>query len=177
MAFSRFGRNYFDGRTSCLATLTQQLQAPAATAPTAAYPARAATYQAPAPRASSGWGMVELAPDPQAQFHARVEINGVRIESLVDTGASSVALTADDAHLLNIDLPASAYTVRGQTANGEAAFAPVRLSEVRVGGIVVYDVEAVVAQPGKLFNTLLGMSFLKKLSSFQVADGRFVMKQ
>jgi aspartyl protease family protein len=121
--------------------------------------------------------VVELTPDSLSQYRARVEINGARINALVDTGASHVFLTAEDARLLNIDPPASAYTARSQTANGVALNAPTRLREVRVGDIVVYDVEAFVAQPGRSQISLLGMSFLKKLSSFQVSDGQFVMKQ
>ncbi|MBB4197429.1 aspartyl protease family protein [Rhodoblastus sphagnicola] len=138
--------------------------------------ANVVSAEKPAPT-RSGWGRVELAPDAAAQYRARVEINGARIDALVDTGASHVLLTAEDARLLNIDPPASAYTVRSQTANGEGRVAPARLREIRVGGVVVYDVEAAVAQPGKASITLLGMSFLKKLTSFQVADGLFVMKQ
>jgi aspartyl protease family protein len=125
----------------------------------------------------SGWGVVELSPDRNAQYRAEIEINGVRINALVDTGASHLALTARDARALNIDPPNSAYILATQTANGVAHSAPARLGEVRVGSIVIHDVEALVAQPGALSTSLLGMSFLKKLGSFQVADGRFVMKQ
>jgi aspartyl protease family protein len=139
--------------------------------------ATAAAAPAPAAPAHSGWGVVELAPDALSQYRARIEINGARIDALVDTGASHVLLTAEDARLLNIDPPASAYTVRSQTANGVALNAPARLREIRIGDIVVNDVQAFVAQPGKAPVTLLGMSFLKKLSNFQVADGRFVMRQ
>ena len=127
--------------------------------------------------ARSGWGVVELSPDGNAQYRAEIEINGVRISALVDTGASHVALTPQDARALNIDPPNSAFILTTQTANGVAHSAPARLGEVRVGSIVIHDVEALVAQPGALSASLLGMSFLKKLGSFQVADGRFVMKQ
>jgi aspartyl protease family protein len=144
-------------------------------APTAAPPVPQAPK--PAPQTRSSWGQVELIPDALSQYRARVEINGARIDALVDTGASHVFLTAEDARLLNIDPPASAYTAQSQTANGVALSAPVRLREVRVGDIVVYDVQAFVAQPGKANISLLGMSFLKKLSKFQLADGKFVMKQ
>ena len=150
---------------------------PAGPASAARRPPNVAHVPSPAPRTRSGWGEVELAPDSLSQYRARVEINGARIEALVDTGASHVLLTAEDARLLNIDPAPSAYTARSQTANGVALNAPVRLREIRVGGIVVNDVEAFVAQPGKSQITLLGMSFLKKLSNFQVSDGQFVMKQ
>lgn len=140
-------------------------------------PAASDVPRSPTPAPQKRWGRVELAPDAFSQYRARIEINGARIEALVDTGASHVLLTAEDARLLNIDPPASAYTARSQTANGVALNAPVRLREIRVGDIVVNDVQAFVAQPGKAQITLLGMSFLKKLSNFEVADGRFVMKQ
>ncbi len=126
---------------------------------------------------SHGWGEVEIDPDSLSQYKTRAEINGVDVNTLVDTGASYVALTAEDAEALDIQPPRSAYTAIGQTANGKARFAPVHLRQVRIGDITVYQVDALVAQPGKLKTSLLGMSFLKKLSSFQVADGRFVMKQ
>ena len=116
-------------------------------------------------------------PDRNAQFRTEVEIDGTRIHALVDTGASQVLLSAEDARAINIDPPASAYTAIAQTANGAVNFAPVRLRELRVGGITVYDVEGLVARPGQTAVSLLGMSFLRKLSSFQVADGHFVMKQ
>ncbi|PPQ36497.1 aspartyl protease family protein [Rhodoblastus acidophilus] len=148
-----------------------------ARAPSGAAPAPAPAVTPAAAPTRSKWGQVELAPDALSQYHAQVEIDGARIEALVDTGASHVFLKAEDARLLNIDPPASAYTGRSQTANGVARFAPVRLRAVRIGDIVVYDVEAAVAEPGRTPLTLLGMSFLKKLSNFQVADGRFVMRQ
>jgi aspartyl protease family protein len=146
----------------------------------AAAPAPAPNNPALFPKRSSahtGLGSVELAPDRNAQFQTEVEINGARIHALVDTGASQVLLSAEDARILNIDPPASAYTATAQTANGAVNFAPVRLRELRVGEIVVYDVDGLVAKPGQTATSLLGMSFLRKLSSFQVADGRFVMKQ
>lgn len=125
----------------------------------------------------AGPGVVELTPDRNAQFMTEIEINGARIHALVDTGASHVLLTADDARAANIDPPATAFTAPAQTANGIAYNAPTRLREVRVGQIVVNDVDAAVAKPGQLATSLLGMTFLRKLSSFQVADGHFVMRQ
>jgi len=134
---------------------------------------------APVPRAAShsGFGLVELAPNRLGQYETDVEIDGTPIHALVDTGATYVALRAEDARALNIDLPESAFNIRTQTANGPSMVAHVRLREVRVGDISVYNVDALVARPGALSVNLLGMSFLKKLESFQVADGRFVMKQ
>ncbi|MGO8737661.1 retropepsin-like aspartic protease family protein [Rhodoblastus sp.] len=144
-----------------------------ATQPGSGDPAPAAMAAA----SHASFGVVELEPDRNAQYQADIEIDGTSIHAMVDTGASLVALTSEDARLLNIDPPASAFHIRTQTANGTGWAAPVRLREIRVNDITVHDVDAMVAQPGALNITLLGMSFLKKLESFQVADGRFVMKQ
>ena len=136
----------------------------------------------PAPHATAqishaSFGVVELEPDRNAQYRTEIEIGGTSLHAMVDTGATFVTLTAEDARQLNIDPPASAYDIPVQTANGTSKVAHVRLPEIRVNDITVDDVDALVAPPGALNITLLGMSFLKKLESFQVADGRFVMKQ
>ena len=64
---------------------------------------------------------------------------------------------------------------RAQTANGTARFAPVRLDRVQIGDIVVQDVEAAVAEPGKLRTTLLGMSFLGRLQRVDMRAGTMVL--
>ena len=63
------------------------------------------------------------------------------------------------------------------TANGTVMAAPVRLKEVRIGGIAMRDIEAVVLPAGRLKGTLLGMSFLRRLASFQIAGGSLILKQ
>ncbi|WP_298359666.1 TIGR02281 family clan AA aspartic protease [Rhodoblastus sp.] len=125
----------------------------------------------------ASFGVVELEPDRNAQYRTDIEIDGTSLSAMVDTGATFVTLTAEDARRLNIEPPASAYNIPVQTANGTSKVAHVRLREIRVNDIAIRDVDALVAPPGALNITLLGMSFLKKLESFHVADGRFVMKQ
>jgi aspartyl protease family protein len=63
------------------------------------------------------------------------------------------------------------------TANGTVKAAQVRLREVQIGRIAVRDVEAVVMPPGRLAGSLLGMSFLKRLASFNVSGGTLVLRQ
>ncbi len=135
----------------------------------------APTAMAAASHAS--FGVVELEPDRNAQYQTDIEIDGTSLHAMVDTGATFVTLTAEDARQLNIDPPASAFNMQMQTANGTSRVARVSLREIRIDDITVHDVDALVARPGALNISLLGMSFLKKLESFQVADGRFVMKQ
>ena len=150
-------------------------------------PAPPATVQAPpamvqAPPAMvhvshAGFGVVEIEPDRNAQYQTDIEIDGTSLRAMIDTGATFVTLTAEDARHLNIEPLASAYDIPVQTANGTSKAARVSLREIRVNDITIRDVDALVAPPGALNITLLGMSFLKKLEGFQVADGRFVMKQ
>ncbi|MDI9848839.1 TIGR02281 family clan AA aspartic protease [Rhodoblastus sp. 17X3] len=123
------------------------------------------------------YGVAEIKPDRNGQYQTDMEIDGTPVRALVDTGATFVALMAEDARQLDIDPPPSAFNIPVRTANGTAMVARVRLRRISIGDITVDNVDAVVAQPGALRISLLGMSFLRKLSGFQVNDGRFVLKQ
>lgn len=100
-------------------------------------------------------------------FAVRGAINGQSMIMLVDTGASTVVLKPSDAERAGIDTRDLAYTVAVQTANGTTYAAPVRLRTVAVGPLIVRDVNALVAQPGSLNENLLGMSFLRRLQSYE----------
>ncbi len=98
---------------------------------------------------------------------ARGAANGTSLSLLVDTGASTVVLKPADAERAGIDTAALSFTTPVSTANGTTFAAPVRLKSVSVGPLEVRDVEALVAQPGALSENLLGMSFLKRLRSYE----------
>jgi aspartyl protease family protein len=100
-------------------------------------------------------------------FVAKTEVNGVTVTMLVDTGASSVVLKPADARLAGIDVDRLTYSVPVQTANGTAYAAAVRLKRLSVGGISVDGIEALVAKPGTLGESLLGMTFLRRLRSYE----------
>jgi aspartyl protease family protein len=120
---------------------------------------------------------VALKADPRGHYVVDAVVNGRHIPAMVDTGATSVALNADSARHLGIHLSRSDYKVRISTANGVVAAAPVTLREVRLGGIKVRNVEAVVL-PGEVLSVnLLGMTFLSRLSKFQIARGKLVLVQ
>ncbi len=102
-----------------------------------------------------------------SHFIARADVNGTSLPLLVDTGASSVVLRPADAEAAGIDTGRLVYSVAVQTANGTAYAAPVRLRSVAVGPIRVDGVDALVAQPGTLRESLLGMSFLRRLRSYE----------
>ena len=83
---------------------------------------------------------------------------------MVDTGASQVALTFDDASRAGIHVRDRDFTQAVRTANGIARVAPVTLDRVSIGDITVRNVPASVSERGMLATTLLGMSFLKRLT-------------
>jgi aspartyl protease family protein len=123
-----------------------------------------------------GYGRIKLTPDGFGQYHADVEIDGRRLPMLIDTGASFVALTYDDAASVGIRPMPSDFNVKMSTANGISLAAAVRLREVRLDTIDVSDIPAIVMPRNVSATSLLGMSFLKKLGGFQVADGDLVLK-
>ncbi len=100
-------------------------------------------------------------------FVARVTIGTRNVNALIDTGASTVVLRAPDAKALGLDIERLSYTVPVQTANGLAYAAAVRLGKVGIGPIVVDGVDALVARPGALKESLLGISFLRRLKSYE----------
>jgi aspartyl protease family protein len=132
-----------------------------------------------ASRESDGFGFrrVDLPVGRNGHFQANVEIDGRTIPMLVDTGASYVALSAEDADRLGVITRPSDYTMTMYTANGAAKAAPVRLHAVHVDTLSVYDVDAIVAQPGAMRGSLLGMSFLRRLTRFEAQPDRLRLIQ
>jgi aspartyl protease family protein len=119
---------------------------------------------------------VEIARANSGDFDVRAQINGAPIAMVLDTGASSVVLTPDDAKAAGLPLEVLNYTVNIDTANGRTRAAPVTLDRIAVGGLVERSVEALVAQPGQLRTSLLGMSFLNRLQSWEVSGDRLLLR-
>jgi aspartyl protease family protein len=119
---------------------------------------------------------VEVGRGNGGDFAITAQINGARVAMVLDTGASAVVLTRDDAKAAGLPLEVLNYTVNIDTANGRARAAPVTLDRLAIGGLVERSVEALVAQPGQLKMSLLGMSFLNRLQSWQVSGDRLVLK-
>lgn len=106
-------------------------------------------------------------------FTAAASINGASMAMLVDTGASTVVLKPADAIKAGIDVKSLDYSVAVNTANGTTYAAPVRLASIAIGPIVIKNVDCLVAKPGNLNESLLGMSFLRRLRSFDFS-GEFL---
>ncbi len=131
----------------------------------------------PAPeRRQSASGAVELQAGADGHFHVEVEINGRPIETMVDTGATMVALSYEDAERAGVYVRPADFTMRVNTANGIARAAPVTLDEISLGDITVHNVRAAVSEPGRLQGSLLGMSFLGRLSRFEMRAGVLVLQ-
>jgi aspartyl protease family protein len=119
---------------------------------------------------------VEIARTNAGDFAISAQINGARVAMVLDTGASSVVLTRDDAKAAGLPLEVLNYTVNIDTANGRTRAAPVTLDRVAIGGLVERSIEALVAQPGQLRTSLLGMSFLNRLQSWEVRGDRLLLR-
>ncbi len=109
-------------------------------------------------------------------FFAEAEVEGKKMMFMIDTGASDVALSRADARRLGISPSERDFTRLYQTANGPSRGAPVTLDSVAIGPIDVRYVEASVVE-GELQMSLLGMSFLNRLSGYQVTGDRLVLRQ
>jgi aspartyl protease family protein len=118
---------------------------------------------------------VEVARTVNGDFDVTAQINGARVAMVLDTGASSVVLTREDAKAAGLPLEVLAYTTNIETANGRTRAAPVTLDRLAIGGLVEHAVAALVAQPGQLKTSLLGMSFLNRLQSWEVRGDRLLL--
>jgi len=133
------------------------------------------TYEPRQPTTSGRSLMLES--DRQGHFKVEARIDGRHIDFMVDTGASLVIMRESDAAQIGIRPRPSDYTATVSTANGKIKAAPAKLDRIEIGGITVYDVQALVLPDEALWQNLLGMSFLSRLKRYEVADGRMVLEQ
>ena len=110
------------------------------------------------------------------EFVIPAKVDGVRVAFLFDTGASTVVLRAEDARRIGVDAAGLDFDVSVVTANGAAMAAQTRIGEIAVGPIVMRNVRALVARPGALNESLIGMSYLERLQSYTVERGRLILK-
>jgi aspartyl protease family protein len=138
---------------------------------------RRAATPPPQTQPPASYRTVVVRGDARGQYQVEGSVDGRRMDFIVDTGATVVALRERDAARLGIHPVPRDYTSSVSTANGVIKAAPVRLSSLEVGGIRVFDVQALVLPDRALSENLLGMSFLGKVRRFEMANGRLVMEQ
>ena len=113
----------------------------------------------------------ELKADSRGHFIVQAEINGRDIWVMVDTGATAVALSYEDAKEAGLRPGSLDFNIPITTANGVGMAARVKLDRVEIDGVRVYDVDGMVLPEGALRGSLLGMSYLSRLRSFRIEDG------
>lgn len=109
-------------------------------------------------------------------FEVRGTVEGADVEFLVDTGATSTVLTAEDARRAGFDLSSLNYSVPVATANGTTTAAATRAREITVGSIVRRNQPILVAAEGSLDQSLLGMNFISTLSGFDMRGDRLTLR-
>jgi aspartyl protease family protein len=144
-------------------------------APSGATSMRPPPSAAPDPSAGGRTFMVRR--DNRGHYNVEGRVDGRRMDFVVDTGATIIAIPVREAAKLGIHPAKRDYTAQIRTANGTIMAAPTQLARVEVGGLTVRDVAAVILPDEALSENLLGMSFLSRLRRFEFAEGRLVMEQ
>ena len=138
--------------------------------------ASTAKTEIPPPAPVSSSRSVTLSRGSNGHFHTEASIDGRRIEFMVDTGASTIALRERDAARLGIFPAARDYKHSVSTANGVVRAAFTELSRVDVGGVTVRNVAALILPDEALGQNLLGMTFLSKLR-WEQKNGKLILEQ
>jgi len=159
-----YGLKHGDEIRSIVSGMTGIQPGPAPGAKISDKAVRAATDEPESESAAVGpAGDVTLQAGGSGHFETTAEINGRSVDVLVDTGATVVALTYEDAERAGIYPKPSDFTYSVSTANGIAKVAPVDIGAISVGNITVHNVRGAVTERGKMNRTLLGMTFLGRL--------------
>ncbi|WP_170409532.1 retropepsin-like aspartic protease family protein [Ruegeria arenilitoris] len=130
----------------------------------------------PAPQMTVTGETIAVPRARDGHYYLPVVVNGEPLTFLVDTGASQIVLSDQDARRIGIDPDQLNYLGRASTANGEVRTAPVRLDSLELGPITDHNVSAWVNE-GDLRQSLLGMDYLHRFSNIQFADGRLILSR
>ncbi|MCT7376126.1 TIGR02281 family clan AA aspartic protease [Chelativorans salis] len=120
---------------------------------------------------------VRIPSDGRGHYSAEFKLNGRTIHAMVDTGATFVAINESTARRIGLKLSQSDFRHRVDTANGTTAAAAGTIGNLQIGRIFVEEVQAVVLKDEALSGTLVGMSFLSRLSRFEMENGALLLEQ
>ena len=123
----------------------------------------------------AGGSRIVLPADSRGHFMTQGAINGRPVTFMLDTGATSIALSADDAQRIGLDY-SKGQRIQMNTANGVSTGYRLRLQSVRVGDVEVYDIDAIVS-PQPMPFVLLGNSFINRFSMRRDADQMVLEKR
>lgn len=130
-----------------------------------------------APRQSvAAEGVIEVPRSFDGHYHLTLRMNGTPVDFIVDTGATDVVLSRQDATRIGIDPESLAFTGRALTANGTVSTARTRVEEVALGPIVDRNLPVSV-NGGEMDGSLLGMSYLQRFERLEISDGVLVLER
>lgn len=129
-----------------------------------------------APKTDQVSRTVVLRADRQGHFWIDGRVNHADVRFMIDTGATGIALNRQDAESAGLHLLERDFTLKSHTANGVARAAPVEIRTLEVGPITVRGVAAVVMEGRMNGMALLGMSFLRRLHSFEVRGDTLTLR-
>jgi len=127
---------------------------------------------------SDGWDEPEalsIDRDPDGHFYAAVDVEGVPVNFLIDTGATSIALTGADAEAIGLDWDDDNLQVIGRGASGDVYGKKIVLSEVALGDFVARNVPAAII-PNGLDRSLLGQAFLKEIDNVNISGDEMLLR-
>lgn len=119
-------------------------------------------------------GEMELDREGDGHFYATAQVDGQNYRMLVDTGATVVALTGDDAHDMGLDWDPNALAPVARGVGGTVMGVPVTIQDISVGDFEAHDVQAVIIPDG-LGISLLGQSFLSHVPKVDIADDKLTL--
>lgn len=133
----------------------------------------------PAPRlaAAVSGRRAHIEGDASGHFVTDFTFNGRKVRALVDTGATAVAMNMTTARRIGISLSPADFVHAVTTANGRAKAATARIERIEIGPIREKNVEAIVLEDSALSGTLIGMSFLRRLSKVEVVNDTLVLQE
>lgn len=119
-------------------------------------------------------GVVEVPRRPDGHFYLTLDVDGTPVDFVVDTGASQVVLSMDDARRIGLDTDTLPFIGTAMTANGEVRTAPTTVDEMVLGDVTERNVRVYVNE-GAMDMSLLGMTYLQRFERIEIADDMLIL--
>jgi aspartyl protease family protein len=129
----------------------------------------------PAGAVTEADGTIALSLSKDGHYYTRAEVNGVTIKFMIDTGATGIVLTPNDARRAGFDVASLSFTEETETANGIGRAAVIELDDLRIAHLGLRDLPARVNQAA-MSESLLGMEFLRRLNGWRVERGVLLLE-
>ncbi len=127
-----------------------------------------------------GDGAVVLRAGRDGHFHLGLDVNGTPVQFIIDTGASDLVLSQEDAARVGFDPQALPYLGQARTANGIVGIARVTLDEVVLAqdGLEIRDTNVpAFVNEGQLDVSLLGMGYLRRFARIAIEGDRLILER